>query len=329
MKVLITGGCGFIGYNFVNYITSKNLESLEVTVLDSLVSYTSKQNSKLLPENVDFVHSDINEIDKYSHLLPNTDVVFNFAAETHVDNSIFDPNVFIRSNVLGLTTLLQNCHKNGIKDFIHISTDEVYGSSETKFFIESDSLNPSSPYSASKAAAELICNSFTKTYGYKIKIVRPANNYGIFQQPEKLIPFSIANLLNGGNIEIYGDGLNVRHWLHVDDTCEGIYTIFQKGEYGEVYNIGSNQYSSNIDLMKSLLGIMSVEEEKIIFVPDRPGHDFRYAINIKKLQNLGWSPKKHIQDDLSETVNWYVNNQDWWLENYKEVLRKRENRLGL
>lgn len=292
MKVLITGGCGFIGYNFVNYITSLNTESLDVIVLDSLASNTSKQNSKLLPKNVDFIYGDINEIDKYSHLLPNTDVVFNFAAETHVDNSIFDPNAFIKSNVLGLSTLLQNCYKNEVKDFIHISTDEVYGSSKEKFFIESDPLNPSSPYSASKAAAELICNSFTKTYGYKIKIVRPANNYGIFQQPEKLIPFSIANLLNGGNVEIYGNGLNIRHWLHVDDTCEGIYTIFKKGDYGEVYNIGSDQYSSNIDLMKSLIEIMSIEEEKIIFVPDRPGHDFRYAINIEKLKGLGWRPKK-------------------------------------
>jgi len=329
MKVLITGGCGFIGYNFVNYITSLNTESLDVIVLDSLASNTSKQNSKLLPKNVDFIHGDINEIDKYSHMLPNTDVVFNFAAETHVDNSIFDPNAFIKSNVLGLSTLLQNCYKNEVKDFIHISTDEVYGSSKEKFFIESDALNPSSPYSASKAAAELICNSFTKTYGYKIKIVRPANNYGIFQQPEKLIPFSIANLLNGGNVEIYGNGLNIRHWLHVDDTCEGIYTIFKKGDYGEVYNIGSDQYSSNIDLMKSLIEIMSIEEEKIIFVPDRPGHDFRYAINIEKLKGLGWRPKKDIKQDLNETVNWYINNQDWWSKSYKDIVEKRKKRLGL
>ena len=329
MKVLITGGCGFIGYNFVNYITSLNTESLDVIVLDSLASNTSKQNSKLLPKNVDFIHCDINEIDRYFHVLPNTDVVFNFAAETHVDNSIFDPNAFIKSNVLGLSTLLQNCYKNEIKDFIHISTDEVYGSSKKKFFIESDAFNPSSPYSASKAAAELICNSFTKTYGYKIKIVRPANNYGIFQQPEKLIPFSIANLLNGGNIEIYGDGLNIRHWLHVDDTCEGIYTIFKKGDYGEVYNIGSDQYSSNIDLMKSLIEAMSIKEEKIIFVPDRPGHDFRYAINIEKLKGLGWRPKKDIQKDLNETVNWYINNQDWWSKSYKDIVEKRKKRLGL
>lgn len=329
MKVLITGGCGFIGYNFVNYITSLNTESLDVIVLDSLASNTSKQNSKLLPKNVDFIYGDINEIDKYSHLLPNTDVVFNFAAETHVDNSIFDPNAFIKSNVLGLSTLLQNCYKNEVKDFIHISTDEVYGSSKEKFFIESDPLNPSSPYSASKAAAELICNSFTKTYGYKIKIVRPANNYGIFQQPEKLIPFSIANLLNGGNVEIYGNGLNIRHWLHVDDTCEGIYTIFKKGDYGEIYNIGSDQYSSNIDLMKSLIKIMSIEEEKIIFVPDRPGHDFRYAINIEKLKGLGWRPKKDIKQDLNETVNWYISNQDWWSKSYKDIIEKRKKRLGL
>ena len=144
-----------------------------------------------------------------------------------------------------------------------------------------------------------------------------------------MIPFSIANLLNGGNVEIYGDGLNIRHWLHVDDTCEGIYTIFKKGDYGEVYNIGSDQYSSNIDLMKSLIEIMSMEEEKIIFVPDRPGHDFRYAINIEKLKGLGWRPKKDIKQDLNETVNWYINNQDWWSKSYKDIVEKRKKRLGL
>ncbi len=329
MRVLVTGGCGFIGYNFVNYLISQNLGSLEVIVLDSLVSNTSRQNSDLLPENVTFINSDINEIENYSHILPGLDAVFNFAAETHVDNSIFNPNLFIKSNVLGLSTLLQNCYKNDIKDFIHVSTDEVYGSSENKYFIEEDKLNPSSPYSASKASAELICNAFSKTYDYKVKIVRPANNYGIFQQPEKLIPFSISNLINGGNIEIYGSGLNVRHWIHVDDTCEGIYTIFQKGDYGEAYNLGSDQYSTNIDLMKSLLEVLSLSEEKMIFVPDRPGHDFRYAINIQKLLKLGWKPKKDIKKDLKDTVNWYIDNSEWWSESYKEIIEKRKKRLNL
>lgn len=329
MKVLVTGGCGFIGYNFVNFLISKNIESLEIIVIDSLVSNTSLQNSKLLPKNVTFIHSDINKVNNYSYLLPEIDVVFNFAAETHVDNSIFDPTSFIKSNVLGLSSLIQNCFKNEVKDFIHISTDEVYGSSKTKFFSESDGLNPSSPYSASKASAELICNSFNKTYGYKIKVIRPANNYGFFQQPEKLIPFTVANLINGGNIEIYGDGSNVRHWLHVDDTCEGIYTIFKNGEYGEVYNIGSGHYSTNIELMKSLIKIMSLNEEKISFVPDRPGHDFRYAINFEKLKKLGWTPKKDINKDLEDTVNWYIENKNWWSESYKDILEKRKKRLKL
>ena len=328
MKVVVTGGCGFIGINFIQYLLSKNTELTEIVVVDSLTSNTSKQNLKILPSEINFIHSDINNIENYSKILHDTDVVFNFAAETHVDNSIFDPNSFIKSNVLGLSSLLQECLKNNINEFVHISTDEVYGSSDEKFFIESDKLNPSSPYSASKASAEMICNSFSKTYGYNIKIVRPANNYGIYQQPEKLIPFSVANLLSGENVEIYGDGLNIRHWLHVEDTCEGIYTIFKNGENGEVYNIGSNQYSSNIDLMKLLIETLSLNEERIEYVKDRPGHDFRYAINIDKLLGLGWKPKKDINNELEATVKWYVDNKEWWLTSYQEIITKRKKRFG-
>jgi len=329
MKVLITGGCGFIGFNFIQYLHTKNTESIEIVVLDSLTSNTSKQNLKLLSDKVNFIHSDINNIENYSEILHDTDVVFNFAAETHVDNSIFDPNSFIKSNVLGLSSLLQECLKNNINEFVHISTDEVYGSSNEKYFIESDKLNPSSPYSASKASAEMICNSFSRTYGYNIKIVRPANNYGTYQQPEKLIPFSVANLLSGENIEIYGDGSNIRHWLHVEDTCEGIYTIFKDGENGEVYNIGSNQYFSNIDLMKLLVETLSLSEDRIEFVKDRPGHDFRYAINIDKLLDLGWKPRKDINNELEATVKWYVENKEWWLTSYQEIITKRKKRFGL
>jgi len=308
MKVLITGGCGFIGYNFVNYITSKNLESLEVTVLDSLVSYTSKQNSKLLPDNVDFVHSDINEIDKYSHLLPNTDVVFNFAAETHVDNSIFDPNVFIRSNVLGLSTLLQNCHKNGIKDFIHISTDEVYGSSETKFFSESDSLNPSSPYSASKAAAEMLVNSYNHSFNLPIIITRGNNVYGSNQYPEKVIPKFIKQLKNNEKITIQGDGSCIRAFLHSDDTANAFIIILEKGKVGEIYNIGcdENMEYSILDIAKILIkkikGIDNNFEDYIEYIDDRPFNDKRYYISNNKVKELGWNIKKNLNEELNKLI---------------------------
>lgn len=327
MTVLITGCFGFIGYNFLNFLDSKNVDFIGV---DKLVS----NSSKLLYENyvskdkifiIDI--SDIGQLDKLK--THNIDTIINFAAETHVDNSIFNPSSFIKSNILGLTELLTFAVKNEIPNFVHISTDEVYGSSQSKFFKEDDNFKPSSPYSASKAGAELVCNSFSNTYGANIKIVRPSNNYGPYQQPEKLIPYSIANLLNNKNIEIYGMGNHIRHWLHVEDTCSAIYDIWKKGVNGEAYNIGSGEYFKNFEVAREILNSMNLPETRLEFVDDRPGHDFRYAVNFEKITKLGWKPKKHFLNEIPKIINWYIGNSDLWKEDYYKILEKRSKRLGL
>lgn len=327
MTVLITGCFGFIGYNFLNFLDSKNVDFIGV---DNLVSNSSKllYESYVSKDKIFIIDiSDIGQLDKLKTY--NIDTIINFAAETHVDNSIFNPSSFIKSNILGLTELLTFAVKNEIPNFVHISTDEVYGSSQLKFFKEDDNFNPSSPYSASKAGAELVCNSFSNTYGTNIKIVRPSNNYGPFQQPEKLIPYSIANLLNNKNIEIYGMGNHIRHWLHVEDTCSAIYDIWKKGENGEAYNIGSGEYFKNFEVASEILNSMNLPETRLEFVDDRPGHDFRYAVNFEKITKLGWKPKKHFLNEIPKIINWYIGNSDLWNEDYTKILEKRSKRLGL
>jgi dTDP-glucose 4,6-dehydratase len=275
-----------------------------------------------------FIDSNIVNINNIE--IPDIDVIINFAAETHVDNSIFMPEKFIESNVLGVTELLKYAVKNKISKFIHISTDEVYGSVEEGYSQESDSLDPSSPYSASKASAELICKSFIKTYGLNVSIVRPANNYGYFQQPEKLIPFSVANLLNNQNIEIYGDGKNIRHWLHVNDTSSAVLKIMENVNEPEIFNIGSGIYMNNIDLSYKLLDVLKLSDERITYVEDRPGHDFRYAVDVSKLKSLGWEPVAQFDEELENIVNWYIANNEWWKDSYQNILKnKRKKRKGL
>lgn len=327
MAVLVTGCFGFIGYNFLKYLSSKKINYIGIDNLQS-------NSAKLLysKENSDekfhiFDISNQTKLDQIKKL--NIDTIINFAAETHVDNSIFNPSSFIKSNVLGLTELLTFAVKNEIPNFVHISTDEVYGSSQSKFFKEDDNFKPSSPYSASKAGAELVCNSFINTYGANIKIVRPSNNYGPYQQPEKLIPYSIANLLNNKNIEIYGRGNHIRHWLHVEDTCSAIFEVWKKGENGEAYNIGSGEYFKNIEIAKEILNSMNLPDSRLDFVDDRPGHDFRYAVNFDKITKLGWKPKNHLLKEIPEIINWYIGNSDLWKEDYIKILEKRSKRLGL
>ena len=327
MTVLVTGCFGFIGYNFLNFLDSKNVNFIGV---DSLVS----NSSKILYEGYSskdkifiFDISDSNQLDKLKTI--KIDSIVNFAAETHVDNSIFNPSSFIKSNILGVTELVTFAKKNDISNFVHISTDEVYGSTKDKFFQEDSQFNPSSPYSASKASAELICNSFIKTYDMNIKIVRPSNNYGPFQQPEKLIPFSIANLLNNKSIEIYAKGNQVRHWLHVEDTCSGVFEVLSKGKSGEAYNIGSGEYLKNIEVANSILKSLDLDSSFIDYVADRPGHDFRYAIDFQKIQQLGWTPNKKFDEELPKTINWYKANLNLWEMDYNEIIKKRKKRLGL
>ena len=330
MKVLITGCLGFIGINFTKSI-SETYKGISIIGIDQANNIYSKNNSKTISkiDNLTLITEDIVNINKLDLEGYKFDAVFHFAAESHVDNSIHSPDSFIHSNILGTSKLLQFSLKNNIPNFFHISTDEVYGSNVDGFNSEEDTMKPSSPYSASKAAAELICSSFKTTYGYDMCIIRPANNYGIFQQPEKLIPYSLANLFNGKNIEIYGDGKNIRHWLHVDDTVNGILHLFEKKINSGIYNIGSNEYLTNIELAKSLINILKLDLDKIKFVEDRPGHDFRYAINTSKLLSTGWKPLRSIDNSLEDIVKWYEKNSNWWKLGFEEIQTKRTKRLSI
>ena len=330
MKFLVTGCFGFIGFNFINYIKDKYGNDVFIYGIDSVESNCSEKNREISKDLEGFKHKKININDIDQESFDKVDIIINFAAESHVDNSIYNPQLFIDTNVKGTAKVANYAIKNNIDKFIHISTDEVYGSNENDFSIESDKLNPSSPYSSSKAAAEMILNGYTKTYGYEFITVRPANNYGIFQQPEKLIPFSVANILSGNSIEIYGKGNNIRHWLHVDDTCSAIGHLIEKGKTNEIYNIGSGYYLSNIELAKKLLVILDKQEDMIEFVEDRPGHDFRYAVNLDKISSTGWKPISVFDEKLDETVNWYQNNENWWKNEYENVkTNKRLKRSGL
>ena len=330
MRLLLTGCFGFIGFNYLNYIHKNFNKDFEIIGIDSLESTCSEKNRKLLPDlnNFEFFEETILNIEELK--IENIDIVINFAAETHVDNSIFRPEKFVESNILGLTHLLKFAAKNNVENFIHISTDEIYGSIKDGYFKEEDSVEPSSPYSASKASAELISKAFTKTYGLNINMVRPGNNYGIYQQPEKMIPYSIANLLSNKNIELYGTGENVRHWLFVDDTSSAIMKIIETKQINEIYNIGSGYYLNNLDLSKKILNLLDLEESRVDFVEDRPGHDFRYATDFSKLENIGWSPEANFDDELYNIVNWYKNNEDWWREEYNYIVEKnRSKRLNI
>ena len=329
MNVLVTGCFGFIGYNFLNYLTKNFSEDINITGIDSLITNTSKLNQIEYKDskNFKFFQLDINDVSSLEK--KDFDLIINFAAESHVDNSISDPNKFIRSNVMGTNELLKFAYKNQIQSFIHISTDEVYGSNPNGFSVEGDVLDPSSPYSASKASAEMICNAFVKTYDMKIKICRPANNYGNYQQPEKLIPYTVANLLSGKNIELYGDGKNIRHWLHVEDTCLAIMTILKNGESNSIYNIGSDEYFNNLEIANMILDALELDSNKITFVEDRPGHDFRYAVNFDELKNIGFVPQKNVSTEISNIIQWYKENRAWWEEDYLKVLENRLNRTKL
>ena len=326
MKVLVTGCFGFIGFNFLNYIYKNFNEDFQIVGIDSLESSCSKKNHEAIPslKNFQFYEDSILNIQNLK--IDNIDIVINFAAETHVDNSIFRPEKFVESNILGLTHLLKFAIKNEIANFIHISTDEIYGSTKEGYFKEDDRIEASSPYSASKASAELICKSFAKTYGLNINMVRPGNNYGVYQQPEKLIPFSIANLLSNKNIELYGNGENVRHWLFVDDTSSAIMKIIETSPKNEIYNIGSGYYLSNLELAKKLLHLLDLGEDRLEFVEDRPGHDFRYATDFNKLKAIGWDPVADFDQELSNVADWYKNNEDWWREEYNYIVNKTRSR---
>ena len=317
MRLLITGGCGFIGSNFIKHIIRK-YNDYSIINLD-LVTYAGNL------ENLDqiknhpkytFVKGDIADENLVKEITRNVDAVINFAAESHVDRSIEGPSVFIRTNVLGTQVLLESAKENKVQRFIQISTDEVYGSLGPEgYFRENSPLLPNSPYSASKAGADLIVRSYFETYKFPSVITRCSNNYGSNQFPEKFIPLLITNAFEDKEVPVYGDGLNVRDWIHVKDHCKAIDAVLHKGKVGETYNIGGNCEKRNIDIAKLILKKMGKDESLIRFVKDRPGHDRRYAIDASRIRKeLGWSPEYNFDQGISETIKWYDENRSWWLK---------------
>ena len=316
MNLLVTGGAGFIGCNFIRLMLKKH-PGWKILNLDKLTYAGRLENTRDFAKNRNykFVKGDIRDKGLVESLIEDLqlDVVVHFAAESHVDRSISDPTIFLESNVRGTCTLLDAALENEVEKFVHISTDEVYGSIRSGSFKEADRLEPNSPYSASKAAAEMFARAYHATNGLPVVITRSSNNYGPHQFPEKLIPLFITNLLRGKKVPVYGTGLNVRDWLYVDDNCEGIETVLLKGKPGEAYNIGGGEERTNLELTKMLLKHLKKSEDHIQFVEDRKGHDFRYSLDCKKIRKeLGWKPKVNLEKGLKLTVDWYLKNERWW-----------------
>ena len=316
VRILVTGGAGFIGSNYVKHIlnNSKN-DDLQVLVLDKLTYAGTLENlSEVIDKpNLEFIQGDICNSNLVEKLISNCDRVINFAAESHVDRSIVSAEEFVSTNVLGTQVILEAIRKKPSIKFIQVSTDEVYGSIESGSWDENFPLKPNSPYAASKASADLITLAYQKTYSLDLMISRCCNNYGPNQFPEKIIPLFITNLIQGKKIPIYGDGLNVREWIHVDDHCRGLEQIFENGKAGEVYNLGSNAEFTNLELTTELLKSFGLGEDKINYVADRLGHDRRYSLDFEKAANiLGFKPGITFESGLLETIEWYKNNSNWW-----------------
>lgn len=305
---MITGGAGFIGSNFVHYIANK-YDDYEITVLDKLTYAGDMENLAGL-ENIDFIKGDIADEVAASQAMKDADYVVNFAAETHVDKSITDPAAFVKSDVLGTHNLLELVRKYDVEKYIQISTDEVYGSILEGSFKETDNIDPSSPYSASKAGGDLLVSAYYKTYGIPVMITRSSNNFGPRQFPEKLIPLFILKALHDEKLPVYGDGKNVRDWIYVEDNCAGVDTVLHKGKIGEVYNIGGGNEKNNLEITRLILEKLGKPETLIEHVTDRLGHDRRYSLDATKTKKLGWEPKWSFEDAMEKTVNWYKDNAE-------------------
>ncbi len=317
MRLLVTGGCGFIGSNFIMHML-KSYSDVSICNLD-LLTYAGNlenlQDAAPYGERHRFVRGSITDKKVVSSLVcERPDAIINFAAESHVDRSIMDCSAFVVTNVCGTQVLLDACREYGVSRFVQISTDEVYGSLDSDgAFTETCQLVPNSPYAASKAAADLLVRSYHKTYGLDAVITRCSNNYGPFQFPEKLIPLMITNALQNKELPVYGDGMNVRDWIHVKDHCCAIDAVLRKGSGGEVYNIGGNSEFPNLDIVRLILARLDKPESLIRFVTDRPGHDRRYAMDASKLRrNLGWEPTIDFADGMNQTLQWYLEHQAWW-----------------
>jgi dTDP-glucose 4,6-dehydratase len=315
LRILVAGGAGFIGSNFVRQIVDGQFPGIAtLSVIDKLTYAGTLTNLDMLPKNsFQFIHGDIRDYELIKSLVKKHDVIINFAAESHVDRSIKNAKDFIETNVLGTQNLLDCSMKTGGITYIQISTDEVYGSINEGSWDENYPLLPNSPYSASKASADLIARSYYKTFGLDVRITRSSNNYGPHQFPEKIIPLFITNIIDGKKVPLFGNGLNRRDWLHVDDHCRGIYAVLASGKAGEIYNIGGGTEITNKELTTLILNKMGKDFTDIDFVPDRLGHDFRYSISINKITSeLGYKPQVKFEAGIDKTIAWYIENERWW-----------------
>lgn len=323
MKLFVTGGAGFIGSNYARHVL--NTTDDEVTVFDALTYAGNRENLADLEADprFSFVQGDICDRDAVADALPGHDAVVHFAAETHVDRSILGPDVFVRTNCVGTNVLCDVAVQQGVERFVHISTDEVYGSIEVGSFVETDTLGPRSPYSAAKAGSDLIALSYHETFGLPIMVTRSSNQFGPFQFPEKLIPFFVTAMLQGKRVPLYGDGLNIRDWLFVEDNCDAVDLVLRNGTPGQIYNIGADNERTNREITDLLLGLLGKDESAVDYVEDRKGHDRRYSIRSEKVHALGWAgPSAAFEDRLAQTVAFYVDNPGWW----QPLLERVKNR---
>lgn len=312
MRLFVTGGAGFIGSNYVHHVLSTTDD--EVTVFDALTYAGNRANLADLEDDprFRFVHGDICDRDAVAAALPGHDAVVHFAAESHVDRSLLDPDVFVRTNCMGTNVMCDVATQVGVERFLHISTDEVYGSIDQGSFTETDLLAPRSPYSAAKAGSDLIALAYHETHELPVVLTRSSNQYGPYQFPEKLIPFFVTNLLDGKDVPLYGDGLNVRDWLFVRDNCTGVDLVLRSGRVGEVYNIGAGNERTNREITDLVLALLGKDESSVTYVEDRKGHDRRYSIASDKVAALGWTPSTSFEDGLEQTVRFYTDHRDWW-----------------
>lgn len=311
--LLVTGGAGFIGSNFIHYMLN-NYPDCKIVNLDKLTYAGNLDNLKDVENDprYEFIHGDIRDKELVQKIYKKVHGVVHLAAETHVDRSIVDAGEFVLTDVFGSFVLFEAMKNANIEFFIHVSTDEVYGSRDQGFFNEEDPLNPSSPYAASKAGADRLAYSYVVTYDLPIIILRPSNNFGPYQYPEKFIPLFVTNALEDKNLPLYGKGTNIRDWLYVEDNCRAIDIVMGNGKLGEVYNVGANNEVKNIDIAKRIVHLLKKPEDLIKFVSDRLGHDKRYALDCGKIHAFGWKPEKNFEEALALSVRWYQENPEWW-----------------